>query len=69
MAMAEDRKDKTASDSSIVDDELERSLEDAAEAAQRPHDDAQERRRRRAAADRAERSPRRQGEGIHPGSH
>lgn len=67
--MAEDRRDKTASDSSIVDDELGRRLDDAAEAAKRPHDDAQERSRRRAAADRAERSPRRQGEGIHPGSH
>ena len=67
--MAKERKNKTASDRSTLDDELERSLEEAAEAAKRPHDDAEQRRRRREAANRAERSPRRQGEGIHPGSH
>jgi hypothetical protein len=44
-------------------------LDELAEDLRRPHDDEQERRRRQAAADRAGRSPRRQGEGIHPGSH
>jgi hypothetical protein len=51
------------------DDEVRRKLDDAADTAQRPHDDAAERERRRKAAERAERSPRRQGEGVHPGSH
>ena len=67
--MADERKNHAASDDCTLDDEVGRSLEEAAEAAKRPHDDAEERRRQRAAAARAERSPRRQGEGIHPGSH
>jgi len=63
--MAE-RKEKTRSERPSTDDDLERSLEDAAEATRRPHGDADERERRREATERAERSPRRQGEGIHP---
>jgi hypothetical protein len=51
------------------DDDVQRKLDDAADKTQRPHDDAEEREQRREAADRAERSPRREGEGIHPGSH
>jgi hypothetical protein len=47
------------------DDAVRESLDDAADATQRPHDDEEERRRRQAAAEEAERSPRRQGEGIH----
>jgi hypothetical protein len=60
---------KTPLDQPSDDEDVERSLDDAAEAARRPHDDAEERERRRKAAEHAERSPRRQGEGIHPGSH
>jgi hypothetical protein len=66
--MAE-REDKAPGDQPTVDDKLKRRLEDAAEAVRRPHDDAEERERRRKAAKEAERSPRRQGEGIHPGTH
>jgi hypothetical protein len=51
------------------DEDVRRKLDDAAHSAQRPHHDAGERERRREAAEEAERSPRRQGEGIHPGSH
>ena len=66
--MAE-REDKAPGDQPSIDDKLKRRLEDAAEAARRPHDDAEERERRRKAAKEAERSPRRQGKGIHPGTH
>jgi hypothetical protein len=60
---------KTAAERSPDGDEVKPKLEDAAEAARRPHDDAEEREERREGAERAERSPRRQGEGIHPGTH
>ncbi len=42
------------------DPDVERSLDEAAETARRPHDDEEERRRRQAEADRAERNPRRE---------
>jgi hypothetical protein len=53
----------------IEDDDVRRTLDDAADSAQRPHDDTEQREDRREAAREAERSPRREGEGIHPGSH
>jgi hypothetical protein len=55
--MADDCKNKAAGEDSTLDDEVERSLEEAAEAAKRPHEDAEERRRRREAAARVERTP------------
>jgi hypothetical protein len=48
------------------DEDVRESFEDAAEAAQRPHDDEAERRRAQEAAREAGRNPRREGEGIHP---
>ena len=64
--MTDDRHDLEAPTS---DEKVREALDDAAEAAQRPHDDEQERERRKAGAEEAERQPRRMGEGIHPGSH
>jgi hypothetical protein len=69
MTMAEERNNEGGNDRSGLGEDVDRRLDDAADAATRPHEDAEERRRQREAADRAERSPRRQGEGIHPGSH
>jgi hypothetical protein len=52
-------------------EDVRRKLDEAADTAQRPHKDAAEREQRREAADRAARSPRREGEGegVHQGSH
>jgi hypothetical protein len=60
---------KIPTDQPSDDEDVERSLDDAAKAARQPHDDSEEREQRRKAAEHAERNPRRQGEGIHPGSH
>lgn len=43
------------------DDDTREALDDAADAAQRPHEDEQERERRQEGAQEAERSPRREG--------
>jgi hypothetical protein len=56
-------------DTLTSDEDVRESLDDAAEAAREPHHDEAERGSRQEAAREAERSPRRQGEGIHPGSH
>jgi len=64
-----DRDNHPPGQSPTDDEDVQRKLDDAADTAQRAHDDAEERQRRREAADEAERSPRRQGEGVHPGSH
>jgi hypothetical protein len=51
------------------DRELHEHLDELAEELRVPHHDAEERRRRQEAAERAGANPRREGHGIHPGSH
>jgi hypothetical protein len=63
--MDEDRPDRPLTS----DEDVREALDDAAEAAQTPHADEDARRRRQEAAQEAERSPRRQGDGSHAGSH
>jgi uncharacterized membrane protein len=51
------------------DRELHEHLDELAEELRVPHHDEEERARRQAAAEKAGENPRREGHGIHPGSH